>query len=43
MTSDKLRLKVADPNRRMGRTLALAAATMFAIAMITAATLIYAL
>jgi len=42
-TAYELRLKVADPNRRMGRTLALAAATMFAAIMITATTLIYAL
>ena len=42
-TAYELRLKVADPNRRMGRTLALAAATMFTIVMITAAMLIYAL
>ena len=42
-TAHELRLKVTDPNRRMGRTLALSAATMFAIVMITAVTLIYAL
>jgi putative membrane protein len=42
-TAHELHLKVADPNRRMGRTLALSAATMFAIVMITAVTLIYAL
>ena len=42
-TAYELRLKVADPNRRMGRTLALAAVTMFAIVTITAATLVYAL
>ena len=42
-TAYELRLKVADPNRRMARTLALAAATMFAIAVITATTLVYAL
>ncbi|NKX75737.1 cytochrome c oxidase assembly protein [Rhodobacteraceae bacterium R_SAG3] len=42
-TAHELRLKVADPNRRMGRTLALASAAMFATVMITAATIIYAL
>ena len=42
-TAYELRLKVAEPNRRMGRTLALASATMFTIVMITAATLMYAL
>ena len=42
-TAYELRLKVTDPNRRMGRTLALTAATMFAIVMITTATLVYAL
>lgn len=42
-TAYELHLKVADPNRRMGRTLALAAAAMFATVMITATTIIYAL
>ena len=42
-TADELRVKVATPNRRMSRTLALTAATMFAIVMITTTTLVYAL
>ena len=42
-TAHELRLKVAGPNRRMGRTLALASAAMFAAVRLTAATIIYAL
>lgn len=42
-TAHELRLKVDDPNRRMGRTLALVSAAMFATVMITGATIIYAL
>ena len=41
-TAAELRLKVAGPNRRMGRTLALASAVMFATVMITGITIIYA-
>ena len=41
-TAHELRLKVAEPNRRMGRTLALVSAAMFATVMITGATIIYA-
>jgi putative membrane protein len=41
-TAQELRLKIAEPNRRMGRTLALVAAAMFAAVMITGATIIYA-
>ena len=42
-TAHELRLKVTEPNRRMGRTLALVSAAMFATVMITGATIIYAL
>jgi len=42
-TAFELRLKVTDPNRRMGRTLALVSAAMFATVFITGATIIYAL
>lgn len=42
-TAYELRLKVEDPNRRMGRTLALVSATLFATVMITVITIIYAL
>jgi putative membrane protein len=42
-TAQELRLKVADPNRRMGQTLALAAAAIFAVVMITITTLVYLL
>ena len=42
-TADELRLKTTEPNRRMGRTLALISAAMFATVMITGATIIYAL
>ena len=41
-TAYELRLKVTEPNRRMGRTLALVSAAMFATVMITGATIIYA-
>ncbi len=41
-TAHELRLKVAEPNRRMGRTLALISAAMFATVMITGITIIYA-
>ena len=41
-TAHELRLKVTEPNRRMGRTLALVSAVMFATVMITAATIVYA-
>lgn len=41
-TAHELRLKVTEPNRRMGRTLALVSAAMFATVMITGATIIYA-
>jgi len=41
-TAYELHLKVRDPNRRMGRTLALVSAAMFAAVMITGATIIYA-
>ena len=37
-TAEELHLKVAEPNRRVGRTLALAAATMFLIVLATAIT-----
>ena len=37
-TAEELRLKVAEPNRRMGHTLALAAAAMFLIVLATAIT-----
>ena len=42
-TASEQRLKASEPNRRMGRTLALISAAMFATVMITAATIIYAL
>ena len=42
-TAYELRLKVADPNRRMGWTLALISAAMFATVMITVSTIVYAL
>lgn len=42
-TAYELRLKVTEQNRRMGQTLALSAAAMFAVVMITAITLNYAL
>ncbi|WP_206455687.1 cytochrome c oxidase assembly protein [Aurantimonas marina] len=42
-TACELRLKVADPNRRMGWTLALISAAMFATVMITVSTIVYAL
>lgn len=41
-TAYELRLKVTEPNRRMGRTLALVSAAMFATVIITGATIIYA-
>jgi len=41
-TAHELRLKVTEPNRRMGRTLALVSAAMFATVLITGATIIYA-
>ena len=41
-TAQELRLKVTEPNRRMGRTLALVSAAMFVTVMITGATIIYA-
>ena len=41
-TAHELRLKVTESNRRMGRTLALVSAAMFATVMITGTTLIYA-
>lgn len=42
-TAEELRLKVAKPNRDMGRTLALGALVMFLIVMITMVTIVYAL
>jgi putative membrane protein len=42
-TAEELRLKVARPNRDMGRTLALGALVMFLIVMITVVTIVYAL
>ena len=42
-TASEQRLKTTEPNRRMGRTLALISAAMFATVMITGATIIYAL
>jgi len=42
-TAAELHLKVAEPNRNMGRTLALASFAMFSIVMITIVTLVYAL
>ncbi|HEU02968.1 MAG TPA: cytochrome c oxidase assembly protein, partial [Aurantimonas coralicida] len=42
-TAYELRLKVADPNCRMGWTLALISAAMFATVMITVSTIVYAL
>ena len=42
-TAYELGLKVSGPNRRMGRTLALVAAAMFATVMITTVMIIYAL
>ncbi|KRS14151.1 cytochrome c oxidase assembly protein [Roseovarius indicus] len=42
-TAEELRLKVAKPNRDMGRTLALGALVMFLIVMITVVTIVYAL
>lgn len=41
-TAHELRLKVTEPNRRMGRSLALIAAAMFATVMITVSTIVYA-
>ncbi|MEH6788438.1 MAG: cytochrome c oxidase assembly protein [Paracoccus sp. (in: a-proteobacteria)] len=41
-TAYELRLKVAESNRRMGRTLALISVAMFATVIITGATIIYA-
>lgn len=42
-TAEELRLKVAKPNRDMGRTLAMGAFAMFAVVMITLVTIVYAL
>jgi putative membrane protein len=42
-TAAELRLKVARPNRDMGRTLALGALAMFSVVMITVVTIVYAL
>ena len=42
-TAEELRLKVAKPNREMGRTLALGAFAMFSVVMITLVTIVYAL
>lgn len=42
-TAEELRLKVAKPNRDMGRTLALGALAMFLVVMITMVTIVYAL
>ena len=40
-TAQELRMKVAVPNRRLGRTLALISATMFVTVLITGTTIIY--
>lgn len=42
-TAEELRLKVAKPNRDMGRTLAIGALVMFFIVMTTVVTIVYAL
>ncbi|WP_288397541.1 cytochrome c oxidase assembly protein [uncultured Sulfitobacter sp.] len=42
-TAEELRLKVAEPNRDMGRTLAIGALVMFFIVMTTVVTIVYAL
>ena len=42
-TAEELRLKVAEPNREMGRTLAIGALVMFLIVMTTVVTIVYAL
>jgi len=42
-TAEELRLKVAKPNRDMGRTLAMGAFAMFVVVMITLVTIVYAL
>jgi putative membrane protein len=42
-TAEELRLKVAEPNRDMGRTLAIGALVMFCIVMTTVVTIVYAL
>lgn len=42
-TAEELRLKVAEPNRDMGRTLAIGAFAMFSIVTITLVTIVYAL
>jgi putative membrane protein len=42
-TAEELRLKVAEPNRDMGRTLAIGALVMFLIVMTTVVTIVYAL
>ena len=42
-TAEELRLKVAEPNRDMGRTLAIGALVMFLIVITTVVTIVYAL
>ena len=43
LPDEELRLKVAEPNRDMGRTLAIGALVMFLIVITTVVTIVYAL